>query len=336
MPVDNYLVFYLPDERTCTVSIVRIMYNVYLYGVIPLAMNDFDEDSYNILPDIPTLNVHILEENWDAYEEGRGLYENINWIKWDGSHEHSWSEGIITKPVTATENGVRTYTCTICGETRTETIPATGVIGDDKNPGKDETDKPSQPALSMGASITDAATGAEYKVTASGAVEYSRPLNVSSKSVTVPKEVKLNGATYKVTSIAAGAFKGNQKLAKITIGDHVNTIASNAFSGCKKLKTVAGGKNVTAIGAKAFYKCTSLAKITIPAKVTSIGKQAFYGCKKLKNIVIKTNKLTAKKVGAKAFKGIHARAAIKVPKAKKKEYKKLLKAKGVGRKVKIK
>ncbi len=26
-PVDNYLVFYLPDERTCMVSIVRIMYS---------------------------------------------------------------------------------------------------------------------------------------------------------------------------------------------------------------------------------------------------------------------------------------------------------------------
>lgn len=26
-PVDNYLVFYLPDERTCTVNIVRIMYS---------------------------------------------------------------------------------------------------------------------------------------------------------------------------------------------------------------------------------------------------------------------------------------------------------------------
>ncbi len=25
-PVDNYLIFYLPDERTCTVSVVRIMY----------------------------------------------------------------------------------------------------------------------------------------------------------------------------------------------------------------------------------------------------------------------------------------------------------------------
>lgn len=25
-PVDNYLIFYLPDESTCTVSVVRIMY----------------------------------------------------------------------------------------------------------------------------------------------------------------------------------------------------------------------------------------------------------------------------------------------------------------------
>ena len=46
--------------------------------------------------------------------------------------------------------------------------------------------------------------------------------------------------------------------------------------------------------------------------------------------------LTKKSVGAKAFKGIHAKAAIKVPKKQKKAYTSLFKAKGVGKKVKIK
>lgn len=77
-------------------------------------------------------------------------------------------------------------------------------------------------------------------------------------------------------------------------------------------------------------------KITIPAKVSKIGKQAFYGCKKLKTITIRTSKLTSKKVGNKAFKGIHAKATVKVPKKKLTSYKRILKAKGVGSKVKIK
>ena len=82
-----------------------------------------------------------------------------------------------------------------------------------------------------------------------------------------------------------------------------------------------------------FY---TLAKITIPAKVKKIGKQAFYGCKKLKSITIKTKNLSNKKVGSKAFKGIYAKATIKIPKRKYASYKKILRAKGVSSKTKIK
>ena len=41
---------------------------------------------------------------------------------------HSWDEGKVTKPATETEDGVKTFTCTRCSETKTETIPATGVV----------------------------------------------------------------------------------------------------------------------------------------------------------------------------------------------------------------
>ena len=41
---------------------------------------------------------------------------------------HAWDNGKVTKEPTATETGVRTFTCTRCGETRTETIPATGSV----------------------------------------------------------------------------------------------------------------------------------------------------------------------------------------------------------------
>ena len=39
---------------------------------------------------------------------------------------HSYNAGEVTKNATCTVNGIKTYTCTICGETKTETIPATG------------------------------------------------------------------------------------------------------------------------------------------------------------------------------------------------------------------
>ena len=41
---------------------------------------------------------------------------------------HAWDNGKVTKQPTETETGVKTFTCTRCGETKTETIPATGVV----------------------------------------------------------------------------------------------------------------------------------------------------------------------------------------------------------------
>ncbi|MFQ9390174.1 MAG: hypothetical protein ACLR1V_16505 [Coprococcus sp.] len=35
-------------------------------------------------------------------------------------------DGKVTKEATCTEDGVKTNTCTVCGETKTEIIPAVG------------------------------------------------------------------------------------------------------------------------------------------------------------------------------------------------------------------
>lgn len=41
-------------------------------------------------------------------------------------HTHTWNAGVVTKEPACTEAGVKTYTCTTCGATKTEEIPATG------------------------------------------------------------------------------------------------------------------------------------------------------------------------------------------------------------------
>ena len=43
-----------------------------------------------------------------------------------GQCSHTWNSGKITKAATCTATGIKTYTCTNCGETKTETIKATG------------------------------------------------------------------------------------------------------------------------------------------------------------------------------------------------------------------
>ena len=42
--------------------------------------------------------------------------------------EHTWNAGIVTKEATCTEDGVKTFTCTICNETKEVIIPALGHI----------------------------------------------------------------------------------------------------------------------------------------------------------------------------------------------------------------
>ena len=106
--------------------------------------------------------------------------------------------------------------------------------------------------------------------------------------------------------------------------------------------TIRGKKYpVISIQSNAFAKCKKLTKVVIGKNVRRIKPKAFYNCKKLKTIVIKTKKLTMKRVGKKAFAGIYKKAKITLPKGgfskkQKAAYKKILRARGVGKKAKIK
>ena len=112
------------------------------------------------------------------------------------------------------------------------------------------------------------ATNGYYKVTATDTVEYIKPIKKKVSTVTIPDSVNLKGANYKVTSIAAKAFKSNKYLKKAIIGNNVIQIKSYAF-----------------------YKCTKLSYVQIGGSVKAIGKQSFYGCKKLNEMRIYTSRL---------------------------------------------
>ena len=220
----------------------------------------------------------------------------------------------VTKQPTTTEEGIRTYTCTRCSNTYTESIAR--LTSPSPQPTATPSDKPETPSPQpKGTNLKDD-TGAAYKVTSANgktpAVQYIAPKSGVKGTVTVPLEVTIDGVTYKVTSIAGNAFKGTKKIKKIVIGSNITSIGKNAFAGC-----------------------TSLTSITIGKNVTKIGKNAFTGCKKLKSITIKTKKLTTKTVKKGAFNGISKKVVVKVPKSKYKTYKKLLPAKGLKKAAKI-
>ena len=57
-------------------------------------------------------------------EEGAIEIQEGSWVT--PALGHSWNSGEVTKAATCTEEGVMTYTCTRCGETKTEKIDALG------------------------------------------------------------------------------------------------------------------------------------------------------------------------------------------------------------------
>lgn len=88
--------------------------------VVPALGHDWGEWVTSIEPTVSTVGYryHICNRDGCGYREGEDIPK---------LHTHTWDAGVVTQKPTAAEPGVRTYTCTVCGQTRTEVIPATGV-----------------------------------------------------------------------------------------------------------------------------------------------------------------------------------------------------------------
>lgn len=88
--------------------------------VVPALGHDWGEWVTSIEPTVSTVGYryHVCNRDGCGYREGEDIPK---------LHTHTWDAGVVTQKPTAAEPGVRTYTCTVCGQTRTEVIPATGV-----------------------------------------------------------------------------------------------------------------------------------------------------------------------------------------------------------------
>lgn len=193
-------------------------------------------------------------------------------------HSFTW---IIDREATEQAEGSRHEECSICHEKKAAVaIPK---LSSSTQPSQKPSEAPSQkPSESPSQKPSEApsqqpgqdikvpakgtkltAKGASYQVTSAAEKNPTVVYKGSKKqkaSVTIPDTVTIDKVTYKVTSIAANAFKNNKKLKKVVIG-----------------------KNVTKIGKKAFYGCSKLKKITVKTtKLTkkNVGRQAFKGIHK--------------------------------------------------------
>ena len=166
---------------------------------------------------------------------------------------------------------------------------------------------------------------AETKLEKVSGTQTQQPETPAAKIPAVGTTKTVGKAIYKV--IKSDAKNGTVTLVKLTNKNE------KKFTVPASVKVDGVSFKVTEISKNAFKNNKKLKQVTIGKNVTKIGANAFNGDSKLKKITIKSTKL--KKVGKKAFKGIHAKCRIKVPKKKLTAYKRLLKGKGQKAGVKI-
>ena len=131
--------------------------------------------------------------------------------------KHTWDNGKVTKAPSYTKVGVKTWTCSECGKTKTTTLAKL-------------------PMPKAGTKVI--VGGNQYTVTKAGSEVRFSKANAKARAITVPSTIKAKGITYKVTSIGTNAFKNCKKLTKATIGANVKVIKAKAFNNCPKLKAV--------------------------------------------------------------------------------------------------
>ena len=116
------------------------------------------------------------------------------------------------------------------------------------------------------------------------------------KTVKIPASIKINGHTYKVTAVAANAFKGRKSIKSVTFGKNIRTIGAKAFFKCKKLKTVTfTGKTIKKVGMAAFKGIAKKAVFTVP----NGGKKAYKKRLKKSAGITGSMKVRAKKISYK-------------------------------------
>lgn len=148
-------------------------------------------------PSAPTVvkRLKIIDKDATCTENGEWHYEVImsDGTKIDDGNGiikafgHNWGGGIITTPPTYTDCGVETYTCSNCGETKTELIPQLEEINTRPDPDDDApNDMPEPPSCEEPTKTPQSTSTVET-------YEPPKPQTSDSKSVVVILAAMLSG-----------------------------------------------------------------------------------------------------------------------------------------------
>lgn len=93
---------------------------------LPASLTEVEDGAFSDCSQLTSVIYHSTKSDWAkiAIQDNNEplLNAQMTYI----CREHQWDDGVVAPEATCGSKGIITYTCTECGETRTEEIPATG------------------------------------------------------------------------------------------------------------------------------------------------------------------------------------------------------------------
>ena len=287
-------------------------------------------DSYtNVLPHNYSAEwSHNASQHWHACTD-----EGYTDLKADEA-AHVWNAGVVTTDPTETTTGIKTYTCTVCGETKTEVLPKTShtysdqwsnnstqhwhACTDDGCDAKTDVENHTWDAGEYHAATYALDAFTLYTCTKCG---YSYSESVANSRLAIEDEANLtftareDGSGFVVTGFKSGLFESNYDVyipeehteGNVTLP--VVEIGEKAFLNSDINKLVMGD-NLEKISTSAFNNCSFLHTVELGRDVKTIQANSFANCYRMTEIFNQSNLNI--KVGSTSYGGI-ARNAVAVP-----------------------
>ena len=119
--IEDYEMLYMYRDAYGEAAMDTLIGKVSTSVIKYLSMPGFNRSAYPSSMTNEDVFAAVRKELGDALES----------VPSEHPHEHTWDNGVVTTEPTYKTQGVRTYTCTVCGDTYTESVPVIPpMIGD--------------------------------------------------------------------------------------------------------------------------------------------------------------------------------------------------------------